>query len=138
MQERLESESLVILAGFSKHESSFLIHDYFEKKLEELNIKIPERREAALIYAEGLIEDILTEKPEVIEGIYEIKNNAFNSFDFYVESKRYCFDSIGFEKVYGLFEDYYDVEDYRSNWSKTKKTKMKNQINSELLSELKT
>ncbi|TAJ14711.1 hypothetical protein DMA11_04035 [Marinilabiliaceae bacterium JC017] len=137
MQEGLDSESLVILAGLSKNESSFVIIEYFEKALEELKLRLPERREAALLYADGLIDDILNGKRELIDGIYEIKDDAINSFDFFSESKKYCYDSIGFEAVYALFEDYYDINEYGSSWSEKKKTKMKNKIKTELLLELK-
>jgi hypothetical protein len=135
MQEGLESESLIILAGLSGDENKFVIIEYFKKALAELKLKLPEKRDAALLYANGLIEDILNGKREIIEGINEIKYDALNSFDFFSESREYCFDSIGFDKLNGLFESYFDIE-FNSRWTASKNAKIKDEIKSELLLEL--
>lgn len=121
LEEGLESESLLILGSLSRNDNSFEINEYFEKVIKELDIEFPEKRQAAIIYAQGIIDDILTGEIEIIEGIYEIKNKAIDSFDFFSESQKYCYDSIGFEKIYGLFDEYFEVEECDSNWNKRKK-----------------
>jgi hypothetical protein len=136
LQEGLDSDSLLILAGLSKNDNPFEIQEYFEKSLKELNIKLPEKRQAAIIYAIGLIEEIKKGKLEIIKGVYEIKNNAIDSYDFFYESNKYCYDSIGFEKIYGLFDDYFEVKECGHQWNEKKKGKMTEEIKSELFSEL--
>lgn len=137
LKEGLESESLLILGSLSKNDNSFEINQYFEKMIKELDIELPERRRAAIIYAQGIIDDILTGETEIIEGIYEIKNKAIDSFDFFSESQKYCYDSIGFEKIYGLFDEYFEVKECGSSWNKRKKGKLTSEIKSELFNELK-
>lgn len=136
LQEGLETESILILAGLCKNDNPFEIQEYFDKALEELNIRLPEKKQAALIYAIGLIEEIEKGKLEIIKGVYEIKNNAIDSYDFFDESEKYCYDSIGFEKIYGLFDDYFEVKECGEQWNEKKKGKLTKEIKSELLTEL--
>ena len=51
LEEGLDIPSLCILAGLSKNESPFQIDHYFKLTLEELNIKLPDKRQAAIEYA---------------------------------------------------------------------------------------
>ena len=136
LQEGLDSESLVILAGLSTNDNPFEIQEYFDKSIEELNIELPEKRQAAIIYAIGLIEEIVKGKLEIIKGVYEISNNAIDSYDFFNESEKYCFDSIGFEKIHGLFDNYFDVKESGKQWNRKKIEKRTDEIKSELLTEL--
>jgi len=137
LEEGLESDSLLILCSLNENDNSFEINEYFEKAIEELNIELPEKRQAAIIYAKGIVDDILNDEIEIIEGVYEIKNNAIDSFDFFSECKKYCYDSIGFEKIYGLFDDYFEVKECGTKWNKRKEGKLTKEIKSELSIELK-
>lgn len=136
LQEGLESDSMLILAGLSYNDNPFEIQEYFQKSLIELNIVFPVKRQAAIIYAIGLIEEIEKGKLEIIKGIYELKNNAIDSYNFLDESDKYCYDSIGFEKIYGLFDDYFEIEECGDQWNEKKKGKLTKEIKSELFSEL--
>ncbi|MBK7432340.1 MAG: hypothetical protein IPI62_15855 [Bacteroidetes bacterium] len=42
-------------------------------------------------------------KKDVILGTKEMCHNALDSYDFISETKKYVYDSISFETVYGLF-----------------------------------
>jgi len=136
LQEGLDSESLIILAGLNKNDNPFVIQKYFDKTIEELNIELPEKRQAALIYAIGLIEEIEKGKLEIIKGVYELKNNAIDSYDFFGESDKYCYDSIGLEKFFGLFDDYFEIEECGDLWNEKKKGKLTKEVKSELITEL--
>ena len=136
LQEGLDSESLVILAGLSTNDNPFEIQEYFDKSIEELEIEIPEKRQAALIYAVGLIEEIVNGKLQIIKGICEIRNNAIDSYDFFDESVKYCYDNIGFENLYGLFDSYFDVKECGNRWNEKKIGKLTDEIKSEFLTEL--
>ncbi|MCH2032271.1 MAG: hypothetical protein MK202_02030 [Tenacibaculum sp.] len=107
----LDSKYLRILAGMKRTDEISELRKYLKWSLEELNIKKPTIREATLTYSSGILEDILNGEKEIIQGVYEIKNNALSNYDFYAESDKYYFDSIGFEHIFGLFNAYYDSLD---------------------------
>jgi hypothetical protein len=138
LEEGLDTPSLCILAGLSKNENPFQIEHYFKLTLEELNIELPDRRQAALEYALAIVDEILEGEKEIIQGTKEIYCNAIDSYDFFSETKDFCFDSIGFEAVYGLYDTYEDllVADYSWKMFKTNKQLMI-EVKAELLDELK-
>jgi len=136
LMEGMESESLVILAGMSKYDSAFEIQEYFEKSLIELKIDLPDKRQAAIIFALGLIEEIENGELDIIKGIYKIKNTAIDSYDFIDESDKFCYDSIGFEIIYGLFDEYFEIKECGDKWNEEKKEKLSEKIKSDLLTEL--
>ncbi len=106
IEEGLQSESLDILAGLEKNESPFVIEKYFNSAIKELGFSIPQRRAAAIIYAIGVAEEIIRGEKDIISGVSEIKNKAIDCYDFFSESKQYVYDSIFFEKVYGIYDVY--------------------------------
>ena len=109
LYEGFDSPSLCILAGLSRNESSYIADRYLKSTLEELGISLPEKRQSALLYALGITEDILEGRTELIAGVWEIKSKAIDCYDFYSETKHYVYDSIGFELLYGLFDEYDDL-----------------------------
>lgn len=131
LEEGLDTPSLCILAGLSKSESPFEIDHYFKLTLEELNIKLPDKRQAAIEYAMAIVDEILDGKQDVIIGTREIRNKAIDSYDFFSESKQYCYDSIGFETAYGLFDTFNELSNADILWQ-TEKT------NEQLMTETKT
>ena len=58
LEEGLQSPSLNILVGLSKHESPYLMDHYFKLTLEELNIILPDKRKAAIEYALTIVDEI--------------------------------------------------------------------------------
>jgi len=138
LEEGLDSPSLCILAGLNNNENPFQIEQYFKLTLEELKIELPDKRKAALEYASALIDEILEGHNEIIQGTKEIFHNAIDSYDFFSENKAFCYDSIGFEAVYGLFVTYNDLleADYRWQIGKTNKQLME-RVKGELWEELK-
>ena len=131
LQEGLDTPSLCILAGLSKNESGYQIEHYFKLTLEELNISLPNRRQAAIEYALAIVDEILEGKKDIIKGAHEIRHKAIDSYDFFSESKKYVYDSIGFETAYGLYDTYEDLLDADRPWQ-TEKT------NEQLMVETKT
>src|SRR5690606_29447002 len=116
IEEGLNSPSLYILAGLSKNESPFQIDHYFKLTLDELNIKLPDKRQAAIEYAMAIVDEILDGKKDVIIGTREIRYKAIDSYDFFSESKQYCYDSIGFETAYGLFDTFDELSNAERLW----------------------
>jgi hypothetical protein len=81
---------------------------------------MPNKRQAALEYACAIADEIISGEKELIAGVSEIKNNAIDSYDFWSETKHYGYDSIFFEKVYGLYVEYDDLLDAKVDWTKDK------------------
>jgi len=104
LEEGLDTPSLCILAGLSKNESPFQIELYFKLTLDELKIELPDRRQAAIEYSMAIVDEILNGEKDIIKGTTELHHNAIESFDFFAESNQYCYDSIGYDTVYGLFD----------------------------------
>lgn len=120
LKEGLDTPSLCILAGLNKNESPFQIEHYFKLTLEELKIKLPDRRKAAVEYSLAIVEEILDGKKEIIQGVKEIYFKAIHSYDFYSETKDFVYDSIGFESIYSLFDTYDDLFNTDRPWQVNK------------------
>jgi len=129
LEQGLDSSSLRILAGLGKDENPFVIEHYFNLALEELKIEFPDRRQAAIEYSDAIIEEIFRGGKDIITGINEIIN-SIGSYDFLSESLNYCYDSIGFEKLYGLFDTYNELLVADKPWQP-------NKTNNELIEDVK-
>ena len=98
---------------------------------------MPKPREAALEYALAIVEEIEEGKKEIIDGVKEIRYNSIDSYDFFGETEKYCYDSIGFEKVYGLFVNYEDLSDAEYRWQKNKTNdQLMNEVKNDLFEEI--
>jgi hypothetical protein len=138
LNEGLDSPSLCILAGLSENENPFQIDHYFKLALKELNINLPDRRQAAIEYAIALADEIIKGKKDPIDGTREIRYKAIECYDFFSESKQYCYDSIGFEKVYGLFVTLDELSNADRPWQNDKTNEqLMQETKIELLEELK-
>ena len=137
LDEGLDTPSLRILAGLNKDENPFQIDHYFQLSLEELNITLPDKREAAIEYALAIVDEILAGEKDVISGTSEILNNAIGSYDFHSESKQYSYDSIELQGVYGLFDTYEELSSADTPLQKHKTNKeLMEELKVELLEEL--
>ena len=138
IEEGLDSPSLLILAGLSKNESLYEIEHYFKRTIEELKIELPDKRKASIELASAIIDEIHAGEKDLIEGLREIRNQVLDSYDFYTESKNYCYDSIGFEKIYGLYDSFEDLSNADYSWQLHKSNKqLMAELKEELLTELK-
>ncbi len=122
LEQGLDTPSLYILAGFSDNDSEFEIIHYYGTALHELGIELPDKRNAAIQLGLSIADEIFDNKRSVIEGVMEIKNIAIDAYPFYKETKHYCYDSIGFEKVYGLLDQISDLKDAGSTQWQVNKT----------------
>jgi hypothetical protein len=111
LKEGFETPTLWILAGLDKNEDSYVMERYLKLALQELNITMPNKRHAALEYACAIADEIIDDQKDLITGVEELRNKAIDSFDFWSENINYVYDSISFEKVYGLYVDYDDLWD---------------------------
>lgn len=137
LEEGFQSPSLYILVGLSKHESPYLIDHYFKLTLEELNIILTDKREGAIEYALTIVDEILAGEKEIISGSRELLYKAIDTYEFYSESKQYSYDSIGFEKAYGLFDTFEELNKADKPWQKEKTNEeLMKEAKAELLEEL--
>ena len=137
LEEGLQSPSLNILAGLNKDESPSIMDHYFKLALEELKIILPDKRKAAIEYALTIVDEILAEEKEITKGTKELIYKAIDTYDFYSESKEYSYDSIGFEKAYGLFDTFEELSKADKPWQKEKTNEqLMEEIKVELLEEL--
>jgi hypothetical protein len=138
LEEGFDTPSLCILAGLNKNESPFQIEHYFRMTLDELKITLPDKRQAAIEYAFAIVDKIIEGKKDVIEGTREIRYNAIDSYDFFSESEKYCYDSIGFESVYNLIDMYDELSVADKHWQKEKTNQqLMTETKAELIEELK-
>lgn len=120
LEEGFDTPSLSILAGLNRNESPLQIEHYFRMTLVELKIVLPDKRQAAIEYAFAIVDEIIEGKKDVIDGTREIRYKAIDSYDFFSESEKYCYDSIGFESVYSLFDMYDELSIADRPWQKGK------------------
>jgi hypothetical protein len=138
LEQNLDTPSLRILAGLSDNENEFVIDKYFKDTLKELSIDLPDKRRAAIEVGLAIADEILEGKQSVFEGVQNIKGKAIDAYPFYEETKDYCYDSIGFEKVYGLFDTIDDLRSAGSTQSQSDKTnqELENELTKDLLTEI--
>lgn len=139
LEQGIDTPSLYILAGFSDDENEFMLDKYLKEALRELSIILPDKRQAALEVGLAIAEEILTGKRNAFEGVRDIKWKAIDAYPFYEETKHYCYDSINFEKVYGLFDSIDNLRDAGSTqWQSDKTNKeLEEELTQSLLTELK-
>ncbi len=138
LEEGLDTPSLRILAGMSKSDNPFELEKYFKQTLEELHIQLPGDRQAALDYAVLITDQILSGDEDIISGTQDIFYIALHNFPFEKETKKYVYDSIGLENIYGLLDTYNDLRDADIPWQKGKTNQqLMDGVKVKLLAELK-
>jgi len=121
-EEGYDSPSLWILAGLEKSEDGYIKEKYLKLALDEMGINFINKREATLTYLNAIAEDVISGKSEIINGVSEMVSIIKNG-DFYLETKKYVYDSIFFEHIYGLYDAYDDIVDVTVEWSEDKSNK---------------
>jgi hypothetical protein len=135
----LDSPTLRILAGLSDNENGFVIETYFKETLRELNIELPNKRQASIEVGIAYIESIIEGKKSIFDGALCIKWYMLDTYPFFDESIHYCYDSIYFDKAYGLFDSLDDLRNAGSTQWQAEKTneQLEREISEELMTELK-
>lgn len=138
LEQGLDTPSLRILAGLSYGENDFVIERYLSATLQELTIELPTKRTAAIEVGIAIAEEISEGKIEIFDGVKNIRDRAINAYPFFDETDKYCYDSIGFEKVYGLFDTIDDLRDAGSNqWDENKTNQeLEQELIADLLNEI--
>ena len=106
--------------------------------MQELSIQLPTKRQAAIEIGLAIASEIFEGKREVFEGVQCIIWKAIDAYPFYEETIHYCYDSIGFEKVYGLFDTLDDLKGAGNQWHSDKTNQeLEEELNEQLVTALK-
>lgn len=139
LENGIESESLIILAGMSKQDNSFEIKEYLDRTIDELGVDIYEFNEAAFILANYYLKEFKNGNLNVGEAIVKIHGECWGNIFVEIVSEKYIYDSIKFGKIIALWFDYDEVDEY-VDWVKRSKkslnqikTKMEEDLGSNLL-----
>lgn len=105
LQQGLDSESLLVLAGMSSSDNSFEIEFYFRSALKELGIQLPNKQDATIKLAKFFVDEVLDGKITVIEGVSRIITDC----QLLVFDNGRLMDKWNFLTIHDLF---YSYEDY--------------------------
>ena len=105
LQQGLDSESLLVLAGMSSSDNSFEIEFYFRSALKELGIQLPNKQDATIKLAKFFVDEVLDGKITVIEGVSRIITDC----QLLVFDNGRLMDKWNFLTIHDL---YYSYEDY--------------------------
>ena len=107
INEGLESESLLILAGFLKNENGHEILSYVKKALFELNIELENKKEAAIEMLAYYSTEILESRLGIFQGLHIIYESVLNNSYSSSESTFLPTDNLDFDKFSEL---YWEIE----------------------------
>jgi hypothetical protein len=113
LEQGLDTPSLRILAGLREDENEFVLRRYLENTLRELSIELPNKRQATIMVALTIAEDIFEERQPIVEGVENIRR-TIDTYPFHLETIHRRYDSINFDKVYILL---LNAESYRDSGS---------------------
>ncbi|MFT5250786.1 MAG: hypothetical protein ACI93P_002529 [bacterium] len=107
-----ESESMTILAGMTVQDSMSERIQYFQKGLDELGLKLPQKREAAITLLKHYLTEIIDNPNNSYEYMIRIDNELYKPI-FLEESstKKYVGEEIGLEKMYTWYRELQDFKD---------------------------
>jgi hypothetical protein len=120
LEDGLDSESLIILAGLGENNNAFEINSYFNKVIDELGIQIPDKKTAALEIIRYYADLIKSKLIDPYLGVEKIVQEVFYKTDFFDDSKEYVYDCIGFERIYGLYDTCCELEAADRPWDRNK------------------
>ena len=103
LEQGLDSPSLRILAGLREDENEFILRRYLEETLRELSIELPNKRQAVILVALTIADDIFDNRRPIVEGVADMFREAIDRYPFHEETIQSRYDSIELEEIYVLF-----------------------------------
>lgn len=120
LENGVESESLIILAGMSEKDNSFEIKEYLNKVIDELQVKEYKSNSAAFVLANFYVQEYKSGKTSINEAISKIKNDCWENSNVEIKSTKYIYDSIKFGKIIGTWYEYNEIDEH-TDWIKRSK-----------------
>jgi hypothetical protein len=115
LNEGIESESLLILAGMTDRDNTFELQKYFEGSLIELAITLPNKTEAAHLLLRYYLGEMISHPDKAFEAMYKIDNDIYHQVDWQqelgVKDKKFVGDELGLERLYTWYRELQDFED---------------------------
>ncbi len=112
LNENMESESIYILAGMNQNDNPFEILQYFDKALQELNILLPSKIEAAKNLTKYYLKEIIKNPNKAFELMNKLNNEVYMQFDWQNNEKKYIGEEL---KIEHLFTWYREIQDWNDN-----------------------
>lgn len=108
----LESESLSILASMTNLDNFFERKEYFEKSLNELGLKLPQKRDAAITLLKYYLSELINNPNDCYEIMMVIDNKIYKPvFHQETSTKKYIGEEIGLERMYTWYRELQDFGD---------------------------
>lgn len=114
IEENIESESTIILAGMTSMDNTYELEQYFNSALTELRIELPDKLLAAKILIRYYLNGMISNRKDAFNLMGGI-NDVYNKFDWKIEStsdeKTIVGIELGLEHLYTWYrelQDYYD------------------------------
>ncbi len=115
LEEDLESESLLILAGMSKNDNSFEIARYFNKMLEELGTELPSKLEAANVLITLYLNKMVSEPENGFDLMTKIHNEIYHANEWSQTNpelkKEFVGEELGLQHLYTWYRELQDFGD---------------------------
>ncbi len=115
MNEQLESESLVILAGMNEWNNSFELEQYFRQMLSELQIELPTKMEAANILLNYFMTQMVAEPTCAFELMTKIQNHVYYAIKWPESNsgntEKYVGQELGLDHLYTWYRELQDFKD---------------------------
>jgi len=112
VNQQLDSESMIILAGMNQQDNSFELQQYFEQMLTELQIDLPSKIEAARILIDYYLKIMISEPEEAFKLMTTIQNDIDHSFDWPQQNTtKYLGEELGIQHLYTWYRELQDFED---------------------------
>jgi len=114
LEEGIESESLLILAGMNDKDPTYERQKYFDNGIEEINFTYPNKKEAGFILLKYNLEQMVKNPDSAFEIMQRIENEIFLPI-FHKEElqdeKKYVGQELGMEHIYTWYRELQDFED---------------------------
>jgi hypothetical protein len=114
LEDKIESESIIILAGMTDRDNTFELEQYFNKALNELQIKLPEKLKSAKILVRYYLNKMINNKKEAFEIMRKIDNDIYKRINWEIELSSDKGDYVGIELgLESLYTWYRELQDYK-------------------------
>jgi hypothetical protein len=115
LQEGIESESIIILAGMSSLDNSFELQQYFDRSIDELEMSLPTKYTSAQLLLRYYLDKMVKHPESAFKTMSIIDDEIFEQIDWKKELNineiKYWGEELGLEKVYTWYRELQDFED---------------------------
>lgn len=115
IEENIQSESIIILAGKTDRDNTFELEQYFYKALTELQITLPGKLLSAKILIRYYLNKMIENKETAFALMRMIDNNIYKQINWEVElglgKQDYVGKELGLESLYTWYRELQDYKD---------------------------